>query len=240
MEAVITSNISLEDSFARIERLAHRLVDWGDFRIYRRQEGTLRLAYRGQIGRADRGERALLTPIDAKVAPVHQPMRQPLDPGERVLEADVARDHRFHGVDLVQLFGGDRLFERVLEEQAQGAEGRRHEHPRERRPVAHRPNDDAGGDHGRAVADALVPQNEETLVLLQLATDDQGEVEQQPADNEIREAEEEQRGYELHVQAGRRHVRELQGTGVDAVAPEQRDHLAPQIHQSREEHLLLP
>src|SRR5437660_1090181 len=42
MEAVITSNISLEDSFARIERLAHRLVDWGDFRIYRRQEGTIR------------------------------------------------------------------------------------------------------------------------------------------------------------------------------------------------------
>src|SRR5207253_2083289 len=33
VEAVITSNISLEDSFARIERLAHRLVDWGDFRI---------------------------------------------------------------------------------------------------------------------------------------------------------------------------------------------------------------
>src|SRR5207253_2423561 len=51
MEAVITSNISMEDSFARIERLAHRLVDWGDFRIYRRQEGALQLAYRGQIGR---------------------------------------------------------------------------------------------------------------------------------------------------------------------------------------------
>ncbi len=56
MEAVITSNISLEDSFARIERLAHRLVDWGDFRIYRRQEGALQLAYRGQIGRPDRGD----------------------------------------------------------------------------------------------------------------------------------------------------------------------------------------
>src|SRR5207248_3282523 len=55
MEAVITSNISLEDSFARIERLAHRLVDWGDFRIYRRQEGAILLAYRGQIGRPDRG-----------------------------------------------------------------------------------------------------------------------------------------------------------------------------------------
>ena len=33
MEAVITSNVSLVDSFGRIERLAHRLVDWGDFRI---------------------------------------------------------------------------------------------------------------------------------------------------------------------------------------------------------------
>src|SRR5205823_6056148 len=50
VEAVITSNISLEDSFARIERLAHRLVDWGDFRIYRRQDGGLQLAYRGAIG----------------------------------------------------------------------------------------------------------------------------------------------------------------------------------------------
>ena len=56
MEAVITSNVSLRDSFARIERLAHRLVDWGDFRIYRRQDGVLRLAYRGAIGRPERSE----------------------------------------------------------------------------------------------------------------------------------------------------------------------------------------
>src|SRR5256886_4736683 len=58
MEAVITSNISLEDAFARIERLAHRLVDWGDFRIYRRHEGELRLAPRGPVGRAVREEPA--------------------------------------------------------------------------------------------------------------------------------------------------------------------------------------
>src|SRR5256712_11391846 len=56
MEAVITSNISLDDSFARIEGLAHRLVGWGDFRIYRRHEGELRLAYRGAIGWAGRSE----------------------------------------------------------------------------------------------------------------------------------------------------------------------------------------
>jgi methyl-accepting chemotaxis protein len=56
MEAVITSNISLDDSFARIDRLAHRLVDWGDFRIYRREEGRMIRAYRSPIGRPDRGE----------------------------------------------------------------------------------------------------------------------------------------------------------------------------------------
>jgi len=56
MEAVITANISLEDSFRRIERLAHRLVDWGDFRIYRLHDGGMTLAHRSAQGRADRGE----------------------------------------------------------------------------------------------------------------------------------------------------------------------------------------
>ena len=56
MEAVITSYVSLDDSFARIERLARRLVDWGDFRIYRREEGGLRLAYRSAVGRPNRTE----------------------------------------------------------------------------------------------------------------------------------------------------------------------------------------
>jgi methyl-accepting chemotaxis protein len=56
MEAVITANISLEDSFQRIERLAHRLVDWGDFRIYRLHEGTMTLVHRSRQGRAGRGE----------------------------------------------------------------------------------------------------------------------------------------------------------------------------------------
>ncbi|HET9708651.1 MAG TPA: methyl-accepting chemotaxis protein [Gemmatimonadales bacterium] len=54
IESVITSNISLHDSFQRIERLAHRLVDWGDLRIYRRVDEGLRLAYRSVIGRPNR------------------------------------------------------------------------------------------------------------------------------------------------------------------------------------------
>jgi len=92
MEAVITSNISLEDSFARIERLAHRLVDWGDFRIYRRHEGTLRLAYRGQIGRAERGEP---TPDTAAVR------EQVARTGESVVIDDVTRDKRIADAPLV-------------------------------------------------------------------------------------------------------------------------------------------
>ena len=56
IESVITSNISLHDSFRRIERLAHRLVDWGDLRIYRRVDEELRLAYRSTIGRPGRAD----------------------------------------------------------------------------------------------------------------------------------------------------------------------------------------
>src|SRR2546430_13897043 len=58
MEAVITANISLEDSFQRIERLAHRLVDWGDFRIYRLHEGEMTLLHRSARGREARGGRS--------------------------------------------------------------------------------------------------------------------------------------------------------------------------------------
>ena len=55
MEAVITANISLQDSFQRIERLANRLVDWGDFRIYRLHDSAMSLVHRSERGREGRG-----------------------------------------------------------------------------------------------------------------------------------------------------------------------------------------
>jgi methyl-accepting chemotaxis protein len=85
IESVITSNISLHDSFQRIERLAHRLVDWGDLRIYRRAEDGLRLAYRSAIGRADRGE---------PTADVAVLRGQVVANGETVVINDVIRDKR--------------------------------------------------------------------------------------------------------------------------------------------------
>jgi methyl-accepting chemotaxis protein len=56
METAIASNATLQGSFDQIERLAYRLLDWGDFRIYRIMNGAPLLAYRGTLGRADRGE----------------------------------------------------------------------------------------------------------------------------------------------------------------------------------------
>jgi methyl-accepting chemotaxis protein len=56
METAIASNATLQGSFDQIERLAYRLLDWGDFRIYRVVEGTPALAYRGSLGRTTRGE----------------------------------------------------------------------------------------------------------------------------------------------------------------------------------------
>jgi methyl-accepting chemotaxis protein len=55
MESAIASNATLQGSFDQIERLAYRLLDWGDFRVYRIQAGALALAYRGALGRPDRG-----------------------------------------------------------------------------------------------------------------------------------------------------------------------------------------
>jgi methyl-accepting chemotaxis protein len=56
MEVAIASNATLQGSFDQIERLAYRLLDWGDFRIYRIVEGVPTLAYRGSLGRPNRGE----------------------------------------------------------------------------------------------------------------------------------------------------------------------------------------
>ncbi len=85
IESVITSNISLHDSFRRIERLAHRLVDWGDLRIYRRVEDGLRLAYRSAIGRSGRGD---------PTSDVAALRAQVVANGETLVIEDVIRDKR--------------------------------------------------------------------------------------------------------------------------------------------------
>lgn len=53
-EKVIAGNLSLQDSFAEMERLAHRLLDWGDMRVYRAAGAGAALIYRGAYGRDTR------------------------------------------------------------------------------------------------------------------------------------------------------------------------------------------
>jgi len=89
MEAIITSNIALRDAFNRIERLAHRLVDWGDFRIYRREDGRPVLAYRSDVGRSRRGD-----PSPDTVTLREHVVRT----GEGVVIDDVTRDRRIADV----------------------------------------------------------------------------------------------------------------------------------------------
>lgn len=56
MEASIASNATLQGSFGQIERLAYRLLDWSDFRVYRATSAGPVLAYRGTLARTTGGE----------------------------------------------------------------------------------------------------------------------------------------------------------------------------------------
>ncbi|MEP6621428.1 MAG: methyl-accepting chemotaxis protein [bacterium] len=50
MEQIVSSDVEIADAFRRIEQLAHRLVDWQEFRIGRLEEGRLMHVWRGSEG----------------------------------------------------------------------------------------------------------------------------------------------------------------------------------------------
>lgn len=55
-ERIITSNASLQDAFSELERMANRVLDWSDFRIFRVRDGGASLVYRGALGWPNRGD----------------------------------------------------------------------------------------------------------------------------------------------------------------------------------------
>jgi methyl-accepting chemotaxis protein len=89
MEQVVSSDVSLEEGFRRIEKLAHRLVDWGDMRIYRLQEGQLVLVYRTSGGLLGASE-----PAGQEGAALRE---QALATGEAIVVSDARRDERMAG-----------------------------------------------------------------------------------------------------------------------------------------------
>jgi methyl-accepting chemotaxis protein len=50
MEQVVSSDVEIGDAFRRIQLLAHRLVDWREFRILRLEGTTLRTVWHGEEG----------------------------------------------------------------------------------------------------------------------------------------------------------------------------------------------
>jgi methyl-accepting chemotaxis protein len=85
MEASIASNATLQGSFGQIERLAYRLVDWGDFRVYRVAESGPVLAYQGTLtAPAENGSGETVAPL----------RREALANGETMVIKDVRRDPR--------------------------------------------------------------------------------------------------------------------------------------------------
>lgn len=78
MQSTITSNVSLRLSFEQLEELAYRLLDWGDFRVYRGSDAPT-LAYRASSGRAGRGD------PDRGFEPLR---RQAIERGELVVVED--------------------------------------------------------------------------------------------------------------------------------------------------------
>lgn len=89
MDAVITGTANLEDSLSRLERLVHRILDWGDFRIYAYRAHEMTMLYRGVIGRAERTDPpAVFEELRAEV----------VKSGEALVVGDTERDPRLMGL----------------------------------------------------------------------------------------------------------------------------------------------
>ena len=86
MEQVVTSDVTLADAFARIEALAHRLLDWQDYRIWRLAGPEPRLVWRGSgFGGARR---------DDSVADGAALRREVLESGRPIVVPDAEADPR--------------------------------------------------------------------------------------------------------------------------------------------------
>ena len=86
MEQVVSSDVDIGDAFRRIQELAHRLVDWQEFRILRLDDGLLQTLWQGADGYLD----APRVPDDAYRALRDEALRS----GDVVLVPDILKDSR--------------------------------------------------------------------------------------------------------------------------------------------------
>ncbi|HEY5219446.1 MAG TPA: methyl-accepting chemotaxis protein [Gemmatimonadaceae bacterium] len=86
MEQIVSSDVGLADAFRRIEALAHRLVDWRSFSIYRLQGDQLSLVWSQAGGYVDNA-----VPMPAASDRLRSTA---LDEGQPVIVGDAQRDPR--------------------------------------------------------------------------------------------------------------------------------------------------
>lgn len=86
MEQVVSSDVGLADAFRRIEALAHRLVDWREFRIWRVEQQGLLLVWSHKEG--------FLSSPRAPTQRGERLRRVALESGQAVIVADSAQDAR--------------------------------------------------------------------------------------------------------------------------------------------------
>jgi methyl-accepting chemotaxis protein len=89
MEQVVSSDMSLADAFLRIEALAHRLVDWREFRVFRVQAAGPQLAWSSSLGYLTAPREA--PPYAARIR------RLALESGQAVIVTDATEDNRLDG-----------------------------------------------------------------------------------------------------------------------------------------------
>ena len=90
METSIAGSVSLQASLEQIERIGYRLLDWGDFRIYRANGAGAELIYRGTTGLPER------RPDPAYAGPLRDAA---LRTGQLLAARDTQRDSRLVRVD---------------------------------------------------------------------------------------------------------------------------------------------
>ncbi|MDB4916124.1 MAG: hypothetical protein JWM95_3768 [Gemmatimonadetes bacterium] len=86
MEQIVSSDVDIADAFRRIELLAHRLVDWREFRIGRLENGELLHVWRGSEGYLDPPREP-----ERQLAAIRE---QSMRTGEVIRVGDALRDDR--------------------------------------------------------------------------------------------------------------------------------------------------
>lgn len=86
MEQVVSSDMSLADAFLRIESLAHRLVDWREFRVFRVHGAEPSLAWSSSTG--------FLSSPHPQPALGARLRRMALESGQPVIVTDASQDRR--------------------------------------------------------------------------------------------------------------------------------------------------